>query len=750
MSKETIRVKGMSCAACSARIEKVVGRMDGVSTVNVNFATGKASVVFDPLKVALPDIMAKIEKAGFQPQPKPDAGDLITDALEESSSLRVRLIVAVAFCLPLLYISMGTMLIPGLPVPPFADPVKNPLGFAITQLALCLPIIAAGSRFYTKGFKAIIRRSPTMDSLVAMGTSAAVLQSMYAMIQTALGDAHAVHGLYFESAGVIITLILLGKTLESFARNKTSEAIRLLTNLAPKTARVVRDGVAADLPIEQVRAGDVIIVRPGERVPVDGVVTDGQSSVDESMLTGESMPVGKRAGDPVYAATINGTGSITFSATKVGGETVLAQIIKLVEDAQSSKAPIARLADTVAGFFVPAVFGIALVAALAWAVAGKTALFCITIFISVLVVACPCALGLATPTAIMVATGRAARFGILIKGGQALEAAHLIDTMVFDKTGTITEGLPVVTDIELLESSSSVVSVNYHDDLLRLIASAESASEHALALAITRHARALGIESGQPSEFEAMPGEGVRAAVSGHTVLIGNQKLMSRFDIPTYAADEALARFSSAGKTPVLAAVDGRCAAVVAIADTVKPTSAAALKRIQDAGIHTVMLTGDNRATAESIAREVGISEVLADVLPHEKSAAIKRLMDSGRNVAMVGDGINDAPALTQAHIGIAIGTGTDVAIEAADIVLMQGDLNGAYSAIALSRATIRNIRQNLFWAFFYNIAGIPIAAGLLYVFGGPLLSPMLAAAAMSLSSVSVLTNALRLKRFKP
>jgi P-type Cu+ transporter len=593
------------------------------------------------------------------------------------------------------------------------------------------------------GFKALIQRSPNMDSLIAIGTSAAILYSLYSTYQIAVGNFGAVQGLYFETAGVIITLILLGKSLEAVSKGKTSEAIKKLMGLAPKTAIVIHDGKEIGTPIDEVEIGDVILVKPGEKISVDGVVLEGHTAIDESMLTGESMPVDKKDGDKVFAASINKNGSIRFKATKVGGDTALALIIKLVEDAQGSKAPIAQMADIVSGYFVPIVCLIAVLAFAAWLISGQTLVFSLTIFISVLVIACPCALGLATPTAIMVGTGKGAEYGILIKGGEALETTHKIGTIVFDKTGTITEGKPEVTDIITAPGIT-------REKLLQIAASAEKGSEHPLGEAIVRGAEKEKLEFIKTDNFEAIPGFGIKVEIEGIHTLIGNRKLMDERNISLKSLADQSDSLATEGKTPMYIAMDNKISGIIAVADVVKKSSAKAIKKLQSMGIEVAMITGDNPKTAEAIAKQVGIDRVLAEVLPQDKSNEVKKLQAEGKKVAMVGDGINDAPALAQADIGIAIGSGTDVAMESADIVLMKSDLMDVPTAIHLSKSTIRNIKQNLFWAFGYNVAGIPIAAGILHLFGGPLLNPILAAAAMSLSSVSVLTNALRLKRFKP
>jgi len=737
--KEVIKIGGMTCAACAARIEKVVGRLDGVRSAVVNLAAEKLTVEYDPEKVKHTDIQKSVERIGYKvlASEKPDADKLRKE--KEIRVLRIKFIVSAVFAAPLLYLSMGHMI--GLPYPMVLDPMEHPLRFALVLLALTAPIVAAGYKFYTVGFKALFQRSPNMDSLVATGTSAAVVYSLYSTWQIYKGDPMAAEGLYFETAGVIITLILLGKMLEAVSRGKTSEAIKKLMRLAPKTATVLRDGKEAEIPIEQVVPGDVILVRPGEKIPVDGTVLEGHTAVDESMLTGESLPVEKTAGDSVYAASINTTGTIRFRAEKVGSETALAQIIKLVEDAQSTKAPIAKLADKVSGYFVPAVFAVAAVAFAAWLIAGEPVAFAVKIFTSVLVIACPCALGLATPTAIMVGTGKGAEYGILIKSGDALETAHKVDTIVLDKTGTITEGRPEVTDILPVAGSPEV--------LLKLAASAEKGSEHPLGEAIVRRAEKEGIELLKADSFKAVPGQGLEVTVESAKILVGNKRLMEENSISVAGVERQADSLAEQGKTPMYVAMNGILCGIIAVADVIKESSRGAIQKLHESGLKIVMITGDNQRTAAAIAKQAGIDAVLAEVLPQDKADEVKKLQADGKKVAMVGDGINDAPALAQADVGIAIGSGTDVAMESADIVLMRSDLEDVPAAIALSRATIKNIKQNLFWAFGYNVLGIPIAAGLLHIFGGPLLNPMIAAAAMSLSSVSVVTNALRLKRIK-
>jgi len=739
-----IPIEGMTCAACSARIEKVVGKMEGVKSVSVNLATEKAVVEYDRKALKLSSIRQGIEKIGYKTLDVQREAVVDSDRLRKEKEMRtmwIKLIIAAAFTIPLFYLTMGPMV--KLPVPAFLDASTYPMRNALTQLFLVLPVVGAGYKFYTGGFKALINRGPNMDSLIAMGTTAALLYSFYSIYQIFLGVENAHHELYFESAGVIITLIMFGKSLEALSKGKTSQAIKKLMGLAPKTATLIIDGKESEVPIDEVEIDDIIIVKPGEKIPVDGVVLEGHSSVDEAMLTGESMPVEKNAGDNVYAASINKNGLIKFKATKVGSDTALAQIIALVEQAQGTKAPIARMADIVSGYFVPAVFLIAAVTFVAWLIAGKGFVFAMTRAISVLVIACPCALGLATPTAIMVGTGQGARYGVLFKGGEALEQAHKIDTIIFDKTGTITKGTPVVTDIVPAQGITS-------EELLALAATAEKGSEHPLGLAIVEKAEKENLETLSMSSFNSITGFGIEALIDGKSLAIGNKKLMDLKEIDLGDLAEKSDALADQGKTPVYVALDGKAAGIIAIADVVKENSAKAIARLKAMGLETVMITGDNNKTAAAVAAQVGIDRVLAEVLPQDKSEEVKKLQAMGKKVAMVGDGINDAPALVQADTGIAIGNGTDVAIESADIVLMRNDLMDVPLAMRLSRSTLKNIKQNLFWAFGYNTAGIPIAAGLLYALGGPLLNPMFAAAAMSMSSVSVLTNALRLRRFKP
>ena len=743
-----IPIGGMTCASCVKAVERAVKKIDGVKNIQVNLATEKASISYESGKVKLYEIKGAIEKAGFKVLEMESKQSIDEDKLrkeKEMNTLLVKFIISAIFAVPLFYIAMGTMIpapIGPLPVPAIINPNTNPLNFALVQLFLTIPIIIAGNKFFSKGVKSMIAKAPTMDSLITIGSSAALIYSLYSLYLVANGDAMAVHHMYFESAGVIITLVLLGKYFESRAKGKTGEAIKKLMGLSPKTAIIIKNDKEIEIPIEEVEVGDIIVVKPGSKIPVDGTVIEGHTSVDESMLTGESMPVEKNVGSSVVGASINKNGTIRFKAEKVGSDTVISQIIKLVEDAQGSKAPIAKLADIIAGYFVPVVVVIAIVAGLAWFTAGKGTVFSLTVFIAVLVIACPCALGLATPTAIMVGTGKGAENGILIKGGEALETTHKINTIVFDKTGTITEGKPVVTDII---TSGKITE----EELLKVAASAEKSSEHPLGEAIVRDCEEKNLEFYKLDKFMAIPGHGIEVVINGSDILLGNKKLMNSKNIDLLDLEETSDRLASEGKTPMYIGINNKIAGIIAVADVVKENSAKAIKKLHDMGIDVAMITGDNKKTAAAIANQVGIDRVLAEVLPQDKSSEVKKLQEEGKFVAMVGDGINDAPALAQADIGIAIGSGTDVAMESADIVLMRSDLLDVPTAIRLSKSTMTNIKENLFWAFGYNVIGIPVAAGVLYLFGGPLLNPVIAALAMAFSSTSVLLNALRLKRFK-
>lgn len=747
MATKSLKIEGMTCAACAKSVERVTRKLDGVIESNVNFATEKLKISYEPSKLRVSDIKKAIEKGGYKAFEE-EVTTVDEDKAKKENEIKLlwkKFIISLIFTVPLLAISMGHMIGEkfGYSLPKFIDPMSSPRVFAIVQLALVIPVMIAGNRFFRVGFKSLVRRSPNMDSLIALGTSAAFLYGIFAIVQIFDGNIDYAYDLYFESAAVIITLITLGKYLESVTKGKTSEAIKKLMGLAPKTAIIIRDGKEIEIPIEEVEVEDIILVKPGEKMPVDGEVVEGITSVDESMLTGESIPVEKTIGDKIIGASINKNGSIKYKATRVGKDTALAQIIKLVEDAQGSKAPIAKLADIISGYFVPVVISIAAISAFAWYMSGETGVFALTIFISVLVIACPCALGLATPTAIMVGTGKGAEYGVLIKSGVALETAHKIKTIVFDKTGTITEGKPKVTD---------VVSANgiTESDLLQLAASAEKGSEHPLGEAIVKGAEEKGLEFKKLDFFKAIPGHGIEVKIDGKDILLGNRKLMVESNISLENLEETSNKLAGEGKTPMYIGIDGKIAGIIAVADTVKENSKKAIEKLHQMGIEVAMITGDNKRTAGAIAKQVGIDRILAEVLPQDKASEVKKLQTEGKKVAMVGDGINDAPALAQADIGIAIGSGTDVAMESADIVLMRSDLMDVPTAIQLSKKTIINIKENLFWAFGYNTLGIPVAMGVLYIFGGPLLNPIIAAAAMSFSSVSVLLNALRLKGFKP
>ena len=741
--QKTLKIEGMTCASCVNAVERATRKLEGVSRADVNLATEKLTINYEPSKIRVSDIKNAVIKAGYKAIEDEVVEDKDRDSkAKEKKSLWLRFVISLIATVPLLYISMGHMI--GLPLPEFVNPMINPAAFAIAQLILTMPVVIAGYRYYIVGFRTLFKGSPNMDSLIAIGTSAAVVYSIYATIMILQGDKDYAMELYYESAAVILTLITLGKYFETVSKGKTSEAIKKLIGLAPKTATIIRDDREFEIFIDEVEVGDIIVVKPGEKMPVDGIVVNGTTSVDESMLTGESIPVEKHAGDNIIGASINKNGSIQYKATKVGKDTALAQIIKLVEDAQGSKAPIARLADVISGYFVPIVMILSILAGLGWFfIGGESATFALTIFISVLVIACPCALGLATPTAIMVGTGKGAEHGVLIKSGQALETAHRIDTVVFDKTGTITEGKPRVTEIYTVEGITK-------DKLLMLSASAEKGSEHPLGEAIVNHAEEKGIATEKASDFKAIPGHGIEVTINKSHILLGNRKLMVDRNISLEKLEEVSDRLANEGKTPMYIAIDNKMAGIIAVADTVKDTSKRAIESLHKMGIKVAMITGDNSRTANAIAKQVGIDRVLSEVLPEDKANEIKKLQSEGNKVAMVGDGINDAPALARADIGIAIGSGTDVAMESADIVLMRSVLIDVVTAIQLSRSTIRNIKENLFWAFAYNTIGIPVAMGILYIFGGPLLNPMIAGAAMSLSSVSVVANALRLKRFKP
>ena len=735
----SFKIQGMSCNSCANRIEKIIKKEEGIIEANVNFATEKLSISFNENIISINEIRKVVEDAGFklfiEGEKKKSEKNI-----NNSKKLFYRFILSIIFTIPLFIISMGHMM--GMHLPHIIDPMNNPLNFAITQLLLTIPVMIVGYKFYIVGYKNIFRLSPNMDSLIAIGTSAAVIYGIFSIYKITNGyNDYAMH-LYFESVGMILSLITLGKYLESVSKGKTSEAIEKLISLAPKTANIIREGKEITVTIEEVMINDIVIVRPGEKLPVDGEVIEGRTSIDESMLTGESIPIEKTIGSNVIGASINKTGFIKYRATKVGNDTALAQIIKLVEDAQGKKAPIAKLADVISSYFVPIVISLAVISSLAWYISGETVVFSLTIFISVLVIACPCALGLATPTAIMVGTGKGAENGVLIKGGEALENTYKINTIIFDKTGTITEGKPKVTDIV-----SNSLSTN---EILTLAASAEVASEHPLGEAIVKKAKEKKLSLKKVEDFRAITGLGIETKIENDIILLGNKKLMLKRGISLEHYIEKSNEFAKEGKTPMFLAVNNSIEGIIVVADTVKENSKKAIDIIHKMGIKVAMITGDNKETANAIAKEVGIDIVLSEVLPEDKANEIKKLQKDNNKVAMVGDGINDAPALVQADIGIAIGSGTDVAIESADIVLMKSDLLDVIKAIQLSKATMINIKQNLFWAFAYNVLGIPVAMGILHLFNGPLLNPMIAAGAMSLSSISVLGNALRLRSFTP
>ena len=738
-------IEGMSCASCAMTIENAVSKMPGVDKASVNLATEIMTVEAND-SVTPEDIAKVVDGVGYSARPR---GKSVEEELEEKNEkkeahlreMKRNLTISAIFAVPLLFIAMADMV--GIPMPAFLSPMQSPVSYALIQLALVLPIIWLGRRFFVDGFKALSKGHPNMDSLVALGTSAAFLYSLYGTYHVLEGHAHFAMNLYYESAGVILTLITLGKYFEAVSKGKTSMAIQTLVGLAPKMATVLRDGQEVEVPVEEVQVGDLIRVKPGEKVPVDGVVTEGNSTVDESMLTGESIPVSKAVGDEVIGASLNKTGSFILKATKIGKDTALSQIIQLVEQAQGSKAPIAKLADKVSGVFVPIVIVLALVSGLAWYFLGQESwVFALTITISVLVIACPCALGLATPTAIMVGTGKGAENGILLKSGEALEEANHVNMVVFDKTGTITNGTPVVTDVVTADSTDA-------DALIRLAASLEVASEHPLGEAIVAKAKEQGAAFDEVTNFEAIPGFGIKGHVGETLVFLGNEKWMRENGLANVEMNDKANHFAEQGKTPLYIGYNDAVQGLIVVADTVKESSARAIQTLHEMGIQVAMMTGDHERTAQAIASEVGIDRVFSEVLPQDKANYVSKLQEEGYIVAMVGDGINDAPALAQAQVGIAIGTGTDVAIESADAVLMKSDLMDVPAMLKLSRATIRNIKENLFWAFAYNVIGIPFAMGVLHLFGGPLLNPMIAGAAMSFSSVSVVLNALRLKRWK-
>ncbi|WP_288274940.1 heavy metal translocating P-type ATPase [uncultured Streptococcus sp.] len=743
MEKEEVFViDGMTCAACAVTVENAVNKIDNVDSAVVNLTTEKMTVRYNSDLVSEEEIEKAIVDAGygasvFDPATAKSQSERQSEATQ---NMWHKFLLSALFAVPLLYLSMGSMM--GLWVPDVVSMDSHPLVFAFVQLVLTLPVMYFGRRFYVNGFRSLIKGHPNMDSLVALATSAAFIYSLYGVYHIILGHAHHVHMLYFESVAVILTLITLGKYFETLSKGRTSDAIQKLVKLSAKTATVIRDGVEESVPIENVVIGDILLVKPGEKIPVDGRVVSGHSAIDESMLTGESIPVEKVADDKVFGASINGQGSLTIQAEKVGDETLLAQIIKLVEVAQQTKAPIAKIADRVAGVFVPAVITIALITFAFWYfVMGESFVFALQAAIAVLVIACPCALGLATPTAIMVGTGRGAENGILYKRGDVLENAHHIDTMVFDKTGTITQGKPQVVDV-----------ITYRGDeksLLSKVASIEKYSEHPLSQAIVEKAVAEKLDFSEVENFTSLTGRGLQGEVAGQTFYIGNRRLMEELQVDLGASEAAVLAATQKGQTPIYISANQQLLGVITVADLLKVDSKETVAKLQNKGIDVVLLTGDNSKTAQAIAKQAGIKTVISEVLPDQKSQAIKDLQSQGKLVAMVGDGINDAPALAVADIGIAVGSGTDIAIESADIILMKPEISDVLKALSISHLTIKVVKENLFWAFIYNILAIPVAMGVLYLFGGPLLNPMIAGLAMGFSSVSVVLNALRLKYIK-
>lgn len=751
--KEIYHIEGMTCASCSSAVERVTGRLPGVISSSVNLTTAKLTIEYEEGKVAPDLIMEKVRKAGFGISPyhkeKQIAKKDVRQKEEEEEdkkfkASRLRLVIAIAFAIPLLYISMGHMVPWDMPLPAFLDThnhiaVQN---FAVAQLILTIPILICGSKFYTNGFHTLFRGNPNMDTLVAVGTSAAFVYSLVMTFRVPY-NMDAVHNLYYESAAVVVTLVMLGKYLESRSKRKTTQAIRKMMELAPDTAVLVVNGIEREVPVSELRENDVVIIKAGSKVPIDGVVIEGSSSVDESMLTGESIPVEKQAADMVIGGSQNFNGMLLVRVTCVGEDTTLAKIVKLMEDAQGKKAPISKIADKVAGYFVPVVMVIAVAAALIWLVLGHDLAFVLTIFVSVLVIACPCALGLATPTAIMVGTGLGASHGILIKSGEALETAHHINTVVLDKTGTITEGKPKVVAIFTKGYS--------REEILSFTAAVETGSEHPLARAIVEEYH-NSVKGKEPAieQFENKTGLGVEAILSesGKRIAVGNEKLMQSYGKDAVSTEyrAAAEEMAKQGQTPIYVMIDGKPEGIIGVADTIKATSRDAVKALKSLGLTVYMLTGDHKVTAEAIAKKAEVDHIIAEVMPGDKADVVKKLQSEGNRVMMVGDGINDAPALIQADVGVAIGSGSDIAIDSADLVLMRSDLMDVYRAVNLSKLTIRNIKQNLFWAFIYNIIGIPIAAGLLYPLTQMLLSPMLGGFAMSLSSVCVVTNALSLR----
>ena len=741
MKKEEFALEGLQCAGCVSTVEKVVRDLPGVKEANVNLATEKMMVQFNPKEADVQKIMETVSLAGYQAILINDEEDVLEKTAikkeKQLQSLKVRAWVSGVFAIVLLYIAMGEMI--GLPLPQILQPMEHPIVFSVTQLILVTPILWVGRSYFVNGFKALIRKHPNMDSLVALGTSAAILYSVWSTIRIFSGEYHYVMHLYVESAAVILAFITVGKYFETLTKGRTSQAIQSLVALSPKVATVIRDGKEVEVPVEELQIGEVVFVRPGEKIPVDGVIISGESFVDESMITGESVPVFKKEGSKVVGATLNTTGSFQVEVTQVGKDTTLSQIIRLVEEAQGSKAPIAAIADRVAGIFVPIVMGLSLLAGLYWGlIGGESFEFVVTVMISVLVIACPCALGLATPTAIMVGTGFGAKRGILIKSSTALEEAGHVGVVLLDKTGTITNGKPKVVDIQVFNNYST-------EEVLKIAASIEKHSEHPLGKAIVEEAEKQEFDVLPIEQFQSISGMGIQGIVDGKEVLLGNHLLLQNQGIAVDEFNAVIDGVASKGQTAMFVAIQKQVAGIIVVADTIKATSKEAIQQMKALGLQVRMVTGDHEKTAKAIANEVGIETVYSQVLPNEKASVVQQLLDEGYQVAMVGDGINDAPALAKATVGIAIGSGVDVAIETADMVMMQDDLRLVAKTIQLSKMTMMTIKENLFWAFIYNVIGIPVAMGVLHFFGGPLLSPMIAGAAMSFSSVSVVLNALRL-----
>jgi Cu+-exporting ATPase len=740
-------IGGMHCAACSSRIERVVGSLPGVVSAEVNLATETARFIADKSQAGVRNIRMAIEGLGFTAQIRGDKNREFEQKREETrarlAGMKKRLLTMLLLAMPLLYISMGEMV--GLVLPSFLRPHAHPLTFAITQFIIVLPIVWLGRSFYIVGIPALLRRVPNMDSLIAVGTGAALIYSCWNLVEIALGiePMSRVMDLYFESAGILIALVSLGKYMETRSKSHTSDAISQLLELSPETATLLEGDEQREISVDEIEKGDLLLVKPGERIPVDGIIHEGQSSIDESMLTGESMPVTKKEAENVYGGTLNKNNVLKIICKQTGEDTVLSRIVRMVQEAQGSKAPIAGMADRISLYFVPAVMAFALITGLAWYFIGNVGFtVALRFFIAVLVIACPCAMGLATPTSLMVGTGRGAQLGVLIKNGAALEMSEKVDVIIFDKTGTLTRGKPELTDVIITAGDLAEA------EILLLAGSAELSSEHPLGEAVVMSAREKGIKLVQPERFMPTAGKGISAVVNGKTVFIGNKEHTACQGLDLSLHDQKVQNLSQTGKTVLYMVVDNVIVALLAVADTLKPESRAAVARLQKLGKRLIMLTGDQKLTAQAIADEAGIREIIAEVMPEDKAKTVKQFQSQGLKVAMVGDGINDAPALAQADVGIAMGTGIDIAIESGDIVIMKGNLDGIYNALMLSGAVMRNIRQNLFWAFAFNVTGIPVAAGILYVFGGPALNPMLAGAAMAMSSVTVVTNALRLRFF--